>query len=35
MLTCVACDCDLHEGQQGFGPDTFNNKIEKLKKDEP
>lgn len=31
MLTCVCCDQDLHEGKQGFGPDTFNNKIDKIK----
>lgn len=31
MLTCVAIDTDLHDGAQGFGPETFHNKVEKIK----
>jgi hypothetical protein len=35
MLTCVACDTDLHNGKQGFGPETFNNKLDKIKDAKP
>lgn len=34
MLTCLAIDCDLHEGEPKFGPPTFHDALEGFNSDE-